>query len=331
MRKKRPGGCLGFGAITLALIIGFVSWAEFLFKPVARALDFPDRGLWWLFGDLLALRSQTYGTPLLGYLFLLASLLLLVSAILAISRPVRWFLDYLDIAEAPVSILETRIKLRMLDTHHVGSEVHRNQTIHANRSDVHAYHHTMSVNTGTIVSGSWRFESQIDGKVITLDPLIHATSSKLEVIERFLEPLPTSYRVTYLPNNIVLALNAVKHMRIFNKVLVTRQTWVRNENEYNGPEPIFQLRSVRYPATNVAMSVEFPSSTAPETSEIECFLITENVARSIPIKNEDIKNGSVRVYSAEISSLRRDQALRIQWKNDRLNAAIANGLALTQL
>lgn len=328
MMEKRPTkGCVSYILLSLSFLVGAAGWAEFLFKPVKKILQGEDRDLFWLINDLLSFRSETYDVPVVGYIFLISAAFLIVFAILLISRPVQKFLEYLEVSEAPVSILKTTIELRIMDAMHVRSEVRRNQKIHANRPDVHAYHHTMTVTNGSIENDSWKFESKIDGELITKDPLITVTTKSLEVIERFSRALPTNRIVTYLPNNLVLMAHDSKYLKWFKSLIVTRVTRIGNINEYNGHAPIFQLVAVRYPASNVQLIVNFPSATAPNYDEIQCFLISNNVAESIRVIEDSDEDDKTRcIYKIEISSLKQQHSLRFQWSNKKLHEVV--GLTL---
>lgn len=322
MKKQRPGG-LAYYCIAIAVFSAAIySWLDFLYKPIPKLAE---RGLGWTLGDLLfTWRSETYGEPVKGQLFVIAAIVLAIFAIILVSRPYNLFMRYIEESEAPVSILSTNIRIRMEDAGFALATVTRVQKIHANRSDVDAYHYSNTPNHGEIVPGSWSYKSLVGKENLSIAPLTRTVGKKFEVIERFKRPLPTSYRVTYLPSWLVLWLFDLRFRPWFKKVIVTRENAIQIKNEYSVDDPVFQLNCVRYPANHVDIGVDFPKATAPDPDEVQGFIIMDNVVEKIDVFQEGDRDRVI--YGILLPKLKKQQTVRLQWSNRKMKAFVAQNL-----
>ena len=311
--EKRAGGCLGFLIGTVVLLGALFAWDEFLLKPFKQL---GSHDLAWILGDLLSFRSETYEQPAEGWLFLAAATVLSVLFIGLVAKAIKAWLSYMARADAPVSILETTVHVRVLDANMREAEIRRSQKIHANQPKVDAYHYKLSTTYGEIIDKSWKFESYIDDEKVSGEPLIRYMSKSLEVIERFEQALPRNILVTYLPRSIVQP--AVRVFGWFSKTIVTRRTVIAMRDEYNTPNPMFQITCVRYPTYNLEIIVDLPESANRPARDFQGFLISDNVVEKIPV----IETSSLppeagrKVYSIKRKRLTKHQAIRLQWITD---------------
>lgn len=303
-------GCLPWVVGWLVVAGAGVGWLEFLVKPLRERP--PRGGVGQVLSDLLRFVPDTYGWPLAGYVFLATSLLLALAGIILVMRPIRMLLNYLEVSEAPVSVLRSDITLHLEDELLTRCTTTRRQHFHANRDDVQAYHYSESSVDGRIDAQAISVKSWIGDELITKETIKHAAGKSVETIEIFTRTLPRSLLATYLPSGIVFALAE----SFFKKVVVNRIVTTAEEDEYNGGWPMFQVTAVRYPASNVSITISFPSKTAPLDTEIHAYLITTNAVQTLRVESRS--EGGRCVYRAKVSSLKKEQSFRIQWVNTKL-------------
>lgn len=298
---------------TVGLLVSGAGMLAFVAVPF-RAHDDPLGDPGGFLSQLLPFGSSLYGgVPGLSWLFLAILALLLLAAALIVHTLLTGIASYISRSRVGISVLQTELCLEIEDHAMTRARVRREQLFHANRRNVSAYHfeHRATASGGSIDPASITMTSIIDHDNVT-DHLIKSRGigKQIDTIELFKRPLPTSFFATYLPNSVVLFLH--ERMKMFRKTIVHRTGEMLYNNEYNIPEPIFQLASVRYPVTNVRMKVVFPEQAAPPADRIDCFLIEENTVKKItPARVGD--QGRV-TYTIDLRSFYQAK-LRIQWRN----------------
>ena len=313
---SRSRGCVTYLVGLLIFLGGLAGWIEFLFKPLTAAPVLAERGAGGLVADLLRFVPETYGLPLLGYAFLLSSVIIAVLAAILLLWPVRSILRYLESSEAPVSVLESHYTLCMNNLQLTSCTTTRKQRLHANRRNVEAYHYAFSPLEGEIIKDSVSIKSVVNNEEITQRPLIERREGKtLEIIEKFKRRLPTSLFVTYLPDRWVLFFNRLHY---FERAIVSRTVISEDRNEYNGEDPMFQVTAVRYPASALTITLDFPKATAPAARDVQSYLISTSAVQEIDVDQGG--SGARRIFSAHVKHLKTQQSFRIQWSNTGLKA-----------
>lgn len=317
MTQKHKPGCLAYLISLLAVIGAVVGWMEFFIKPIQRQAEIGKLHVADVLGDLLKLTPDTYGWPFAGYLLILSGVLIASIGTVVILRPVRAVLDYLDVSEAHISVLKSEIRLVMRDVGMTSSETHRTQMLHANAPKVSAYQMSITPLHGEIDADNVSYESRINDELITEDLLVSKHGKTFEIVERYLRDLPQNYWATYLPNWLVLWL--YNFGPFFKKVIVQRTGSSAEKEEYCGENPYFQLHAIRYPVSDISITVEFFDETAPDLDDVNAWLITSNAVQKINMVPDRTEIGKLKV-SVRNRRLSQDQKLRIQWKNSKLLA-----------
>lgn len=319
MRKRRPITQMRSVRL-LGVCAALAGWSTLLWPAVRFYSSRPGVTLSSTLLELLKPTNSIFPDGVfVGWIFLLVGALLAVAVPLAALQILGALLRYVSLSEVEISILETRLTLRFEDAEMRRCTVTRQQLFHANQSGHGAYHyeHTTSSETGEVVGGSFDMASTLGDELLTSDFLIRRSKTRLEAIEMFKRPLPTSVFSTYLPDWLVLL--AFQHTSLFDHVVVERVGEIQNLNEYNGDSPVFELTSVRYPASNVYITIDFPKDVAPAVSDVKCFRIKANVVS--PIHPRCTPDGERRIFTAYVGRLEQER-LRLQCSNARLHSVI---------
>lgn len=309
----------------LGVFAALAGWSTLLWPVVRYYSTTGKTSVWATFLELLrptnAIFTDGYMT---GWIFLLIGIVLIFAVPLAALQLLGSLLRYVALSEVEISILETRLTLRFEDSEMRRCTVTRKQLFHANQPGHGAYHyeHTISSETGEVVDGSFDMASTLGDELLTSDFLFRRSKKRLEAIEMFKRPLPTSFFTTYLPDWLVLLI--FNHTSILDHVVVERIGEIQNMNEYNGDSPVFELTSVRYPASNVYITIDFPKEVAPAVADVKCFRIKANVVS--PIHPRCSPEGERRIFTAYVDRLEQEK-LRLQWSNNRLHSVMAGMVA----
>jgi hypothetical protein len=305
----------------LGVLAAAAGWSTLLWPGVRFYLAKPGSTIWSTLGELLRPTNSIYPDGFLtGWLFLSIGAVLLVAVPLMFLQILGQLLRYVQVSEVAISLLEVHLTLRFEDSEMRRCTITRRQLLHANQPGQGAYHylHTIDNEGAEIVEGSFDMASTLGDELITEDFLFRNGKRRLEAIEVYKRALPTSIFATYLPDSLVILL--YRHTKLFDNVVVERVGEIQNIDEYNGEYPLFELTSVRYPASNVSISIDFPKEVAPPVSDVRCFRIKANVVS--PIHPRCMPQGDRRVFTAFVARLEQE-TLRFQWSNDRLRTVLA--------
>lgn len=317
MQIRKSSGCLALAVTILGALALLIGWAEFFFKPLQLKTKNSDMTGWEIFFDLLKLTPDAYGWPFAGYLFLLATALIALVVILSAFKTVTAAMQYIEISEAPISVLHSKITFKILDDEFARCEITREQYVHANQKNVDAYHICFRASKGTVDPKKLAITSRLNGKKITKDLLVIQRNSELDVIERFSSSIPTSKVLTYLPDAAVYFL--YNQLKLFKNTIVIRTSVTEDLNEYDGEFPNYVITASRYPASNIEIEFDFPSVTAPSQEDMFAYLIANQAVTDLHL----IPIGAVgdrAKYTVSVEKLRQEQKLRVQWNNKKLFA-----------
>lgn len=303
-------------AFLLVFAGGAFSWIQFVYPALSGFLRAtPDANFLSVLRILIDPFSNAIyqGTPFAGWLVLFVAAILTFQTMLLSGVFVRQVLVYLDTSKVAISIISTKMKLTFDTPDMSRATLARDQLMHAN-CQVQAYRSTASVSgdSAYIEKGSFRAIAEVDGANLMKQIVQFGSAKEIETIEVFREPLRTNFWATFLPNETVYQLR-----ERFKKTLVNRRTRLVHVNEYNSEEAHIQLTALRYPITNVSLEIEFWDETAPDVSDIEAFLIADNLADPIsPIEDPNPPAGK-RSYTFKRQKVA-SAALLVTWKNRRL-------------
>lgn len=255
----------------LALVILTYTWLDFLWRPFELYLHQPSATAIGLLLELLKPVNDIYRFPFGGWLFLLVPLALGV-LLLAFAR---WISDYLENSFVPISVLETKMTL-ILEDDNITSRLIRRQLYHANKPEQYAYHSRSSINAASGTIESVDIVSRLNGTVITREVLTFGGEKATDIIETFNRALPTNLIVSLLPDSFVLFL--YRQFNLFKNLIVERNSEVTNKNEYNDSFCHLSLTSLRYPVTNVSVTLNFPQRLAPPAGNLKVYVVRENIA-----------------------------------------------------
>lgn len=300
MWKRLIGWAVGVVALT--------GWIALLTPPVTFL---QNHSLNELFFQLTRIENQVYENSMfLGWAFIALSFITSISTIAF----VRSVIKYLEVSFSNISVLESHIRLEIVDDAFTISRASRKQHFHANRKGISAYkfESRMDSPNGKISRKSIQVSSSIGKDPISSSkPTIWGTDRYIEVMETYKSPLPTSLFASILPN---WATHLIWRAGLLNKVVVTRSSYAEYKNEHNS-----KLASMAIKAGNrigkLKITVEFPEITAPEDRHVECMLVEENVVSAIGYTRRH-ERGRV-VLEMELSNFW-DHEFRIQWKNRKL-------------
>lgn len=285
------------------------SWLQFLWPPVQYWADHHDKGLAPLLGELLKPTNEIYPgrIPLLGYAFLAVTAVLILFAI-AIMRAVG---DYLEHSRVGISVLNTTLDVEMQDAARTKCIVRREQTFHANRRGITAYHLASRPDSpaGEIDVAATTYRSHVGNRAITKELLKRGSSKNLDMIEVFTKELPTSLICTFLPNWLVYMLHGAG---LFHEIVVTRHGQIHFDNEFTGNDGVFSIQSTKFPITRVTIRISFLKGHAPPPDQIRAFLIRENVVEEVAMTETQNGHGTHVTFEAKANSLYLE-SLRVQW------------------
>jgi hypothetical protein len=183
-----------------SLLAAFVAWLELLWPVVEYYKAHPESRSIIIFGYLFNPFTEIYKVPGFSTLFLLLSL----SLLLLIFSVIRAIFNYVARSRVDICVLEAEVDLRFNDVEMVEAVSHRVQTFHANRGGISAYQIQSTVDSdhGSFDLSTLTVKSSLNDEVITHGLLHRNSARKLDIVERFESDLPTSLRLTYLPNGI---------------------------------------------------------------------------------------------------------------------------------
>lgn len=295
-------------AIKLILGVGlFVSWWQFLWPPVEafrRTND--DVGFWDIVWQLAMPTNQIYREPLFGWAFLFLSL----AFAFVVIHYWRRVTAYIDNSRVGISVLSTTITVEMQDAARSMAIMRREQSFHANRKGITAYKADTATDTSTgrILRSTLSQESHSGNKRVTKDLILRGGDSNLEVIERFEEPLPTSWLATYLPNSIVCMLH---DGWLFDGVVVERKGEITLQNEFDGTEGVYSINSTKYPISRTKIRVAFVNGAEPLADKVKGFIVRENVVEEVGVKVT--REQTHVIFEVKAPNLHLE-SLRIQWE-----------------
>jgi len=296
----------------LTLVGALHSWLGMLWPGLDAFLKGENDFLAKLFNPLSIYYENT---PLGGWLWATvmatSALIVLLSIMLAGRAVVR----YLDNSRAPMSVLKTTVSIAFETDDLSVAVVNREQLIHANRP-VTAYHMTSSVSSkgARIDADSLLVRSETtEAGALAHRILNSGTEQEREIVEVFDKPLPTNWFATYLPNKLVYVLR-----RMFPRSIVRRTSSIRQIGEYNAEIALIQLTALTHPTNNATIEIRFPEASAPKMKHIEAFMITENLADPVVIRERLPRSPGLRVFYATATSILPEGKLRVTWWNKKL-------------
>ncbi|MHB9878989.1 hypothetical protein ACSMXM_04910 [Pacificimonas sp. ICDLI1SI03] len=298
-------------ALPALIAMGFVvGWGEFLFKPIIFHANQGSLTFGTVAADLLKVVPDAFGWPFAGYVFLLSTIILTYVVLVVALRPMRAAWDYIDAAEAPISVIETDIRLEFKQNR-ADADIVRDQYFHANVPGIMAYHHRATAFHGTTKIS--KLETRLNSEVITKpSPLTQKLGQQFDLIEEFLEPLPTSLLLTYLPKNWVLKLH--KNTNRCRKHVLQRTCVIEERGEYGGEHPTFGITVNRYPVSNLRVVLDFSKGECPESKTVKAYVVEERAVRYLPVV--PIRHdGRDCLYEAKCDKLSSGEVFRIQWRN----------------
>jgi len=291
----------------LAVIGGLDSWIQFFWPAFDKYLAKAEPTIFALLIDLIKPISPIRpDVPFYGYLFFAANF-----AILAlVFGAMKSFFNYIETSFIPVSVLRTDLELTFDKDDLSLGRVNRSQLLHANKGNVTAYHLNRSVERSgagidmkAVHSVSTINQRQINDGI----PLVFGNERKVEIIEKFSSPLPKNIIASLLPDNIVLFLY---DMGFFRKVILKREFDCLDVNEYNGKDAKFGLTSMRYPVSNVNITVSFPLNAEPV--KIDFLHVKENTAIDM---HPDVKRQrGLAKYSVSLHKFS-NSSIYVYWEN----------------
>lgn len=228
---------------------------------------------------------------------------MLFVSIIFILRPIRAVLKYLDHSESPLSVLRTDIVLDF-NENWSNCELKRVQLLHANKPGLNAYEYNLVSHKGTIEIKSLR--SILND--INVTKKIHDTrrGSVLECIEEYNRTLPFSFWATYLPDYMVYLLFNVG---LFNKTVLKRSIVTIDRDEYNGPNPSFEIHARNY-VSHIEIKLQFPDGFEPSEG-----VLAKSIQEST-ISDKDVIRGyedGKQIYEVRCSRLKPGQIVRLTW------------------
>jgi len=290
-------------------IVALTSWIALIEPPIDYLRDNSVREL------LIALTridSDVYeGNRFFGWLFIAITVVTAISIVAFVRAIIR----YLEVSFANISVLESQIRLEIVDDMMSISRASRIQYFHANRGGITAYRYTSTMDSpkGEIRRKSIMVSSSI-GKdpISTGAPSIWGTDRYAEVLEQYNRPLPTSVIASILPNWITSALWKIG---LLDNIVVRRSAYAEYRNEHNS-----KIASMAVKAGGrigkLHIIIEFPEITAPMDKHISCMLVEESIVSSVGYTRRH-KRGRV-ILEVSIGNFDIDQELRLQWNNKRL-------------
>jgi len=243
-----------------------------------------------------------------GYFFLLLTFAV-IPFVVVVGRSIGAYWSH---ATVPISVLESQYTLEIFDRL-ARSRLTKKQLYHANRGGQTAYlaKSTSDSPGGKILKNTISCKSIIDGEIVTEKFEICGNDRAVDTIELYKRPLPTSWIATILPDSLVRFLYR-SELKLFENVIVKRVATLENMHEYDGPEAHFGLTSLRYPVSNVKITLKFPIDLAPDLEDLNVLLVKENSGRRI-IPDEQ-NDGGIRSYEINLSSFFQC-SLHIFWRN----------------
>lgn len=306
MRERSKGRVFRGVFWVAAAVAAIFSWLQFLYPPLKFLRDMPDPSLWELLVELLKPSNDIYPSlPFAGYLFLLLTVAFVVATIAII----RGIIAYIDHSTVGISVLQHDLTLTFEDAQCVRARLSREQSFHANRRGIWAYHSASSCDsdTGVIVDDSYVSQSALANVNISEPLIIRRNRRSIDVIEPFQRELPTSLFATFLPNWAVCLLHSIGG---FKNVIVRRTGRIAFDDEFPNGEGILSIAATRYPISQVSLTVKFITGSEPALAQIKAFVVRENVVEKVAV--EDSIDGQYTVYKTKTSSLNQE-VLRMQW------------------
>jgi hypothetical protein len=304
-------------AYAAAFLVAIFSWFQFLWPPVRayQAARADSDGI-ALLGMLLRPITPIYpDVPLGGYMFIGLGIILAV----VVFGLIKSVLTYWENARVPISVLETHLELSFQSDDLREATLSRKQLLHANRRNVTVYIHKAELTSPShqTAYGAITCSSVIGYESITDNFETFGSTRAVEIVERFKRELPTNWVATLMPNSWVRSLHKIG---IFNRLVVTRYVQTTQFDEYNNDRPRITVSSLRYPVTNVQVTLRFPASSAPDPADIKALLVRENAASNIAVQRTPAQNEAV--YTVGLDEFYKC-TLRVYWSNSRLQAMLA--------
>lgn len=313
MKLKPVSGCLGTAIMVTGGLAVLIGWAEFMFKPIRFYAKQKNSSLSEALADLVQINHPAFDWPVASIVWLVASVLLLYLATVLIMRPVRRALDFIERAEAPISILESEIELKMLDSDLNLCRTTRKQLLHANSDGVDAYHYNQTSSHGIFDASSLSISSRLGGINVTANLITRIIGKKLETIEQFSQSLPTNPFATYMPDNWVRFL--FRHLNWFRRSVIVRECKITDMGEYSVPTPTYQLTALRYPASNINITISILRKSVCKKETFKAFLVMAQAVRALPVVEHDIDDDRFAMI-VELQSLKQAQSVLITWENE---------------
>ncbi len=284
-----------------------LTWSELISRP-AKALGTGMPIGDFVIGLVHPLSDRIYSYPFQGWAFLASSLAIIVIFWILVRSSLR----YMSTCKTPLSVLATEIDIFFDDETLHRNRITRTQYIHANKKNVTAYRSYVSVTQAhaRIEKAGYEFKTIKNGANITDRCIYTGGSSANDIVEIFKEPLRTNFLVTYLPNEWV---NRIRNW--FPETVVNRHSTTVQTGEYDMDDGHFALHAVRYPVTDVSITIHFPSAVAPAESDIFALLTSDNAA----IKKDLLKStkDGLTLYTVKVKLLVSDSII-LTWENIRL-------------
>lgn len=296
----------------LTLVGALFSWLGILWPGLAGFLRGESDFLAKLFNPMSVYYDDI---PMGGWLWATVMAVSALIVLLSVVLTGRAVLRYLDNSRAPMSVLKTTVSVTFETDDLSVAIVNREQLIHANRP-VTAYHMTSAVSSkGAKIDAD---SLLVSSETTEAGPLSHrilnsGTDQAREIVEVFTAPLPTNWFATYMPNKLVYLLR-----RLFPRSIVRRTSSIRQFGEYNAEIALIQLTTLTHPTNNATIEIRFPETAAPRLKHVEAFMITENLADPVVIREQLPRPPGLRVYYVTVGSILPQGTLRVTWWNKGL-------------
>lgn len=201
----------------------------------------------------------------------------------------------------PITIISTDLFIRISPNGY--ARMKRKQLLRANQPNVTAYFnsHAASAPTATIPTGGIVGHVYCDGWNGKGSLELRGNDKKREVMHIFSKALPYTWYMPLMPKWI-LNRDPSKLFKFVRRYVVTRETEVRYENEFNH-EPMMNFNSTgRYQHFNLNITIEFSGQTIPSNFKVR--EIRNNGVTDLMHQNKSDNTVGIRVDKVSASTIR---------------------------
>ena len=215
---------------------------------------------------------------------------------------------------APLTLLASRIELLFKNG---GKEttIRRTLRIRANRPGVTAYFAQMSVdkNDASFADGSFtaRLINKVDGDKNKVKLHKIGSNRSVDILVNFDNPLPHSWLLPFIPSFILRFER--KHLPGFLRKYVTELVVeATTENEYDGVNNRYQVRSTRYNHQSVEIELDF-SADSWRPADAAAIMVVRRLSNAVFEKAAEKHSSKDHCYRVEVDGLERDEILSVAW------------------